>query len=167
VAGNKALEAKFPALRSSQYSVTSPKDPTYNCIAWAAGDDTMWWEPVSSPTPGGLGGYYWPDGLPRKVSFPNYILAFKRQGYRECPDGSLEDGWEKVALYVDSQGTPTHAARQLPDGHWASKLGRSQDIEHDVPEAVGGPSAYGTVQAFLRRTRKADRPHPSARNIRT
>jgi hypothetical protein len=70
-----------------------------------------------------------------------------------CNDGLFEIGFEKVAIYVDAGGTPTHMARQLESGAWTSKCGSLEDIEHYALEAVGGFGAreYGRVAAFLRR----------------
>jgi hypothetical protein len=42
------LESLFPNLRADPYAVTSPASTVYNCIAWAAGDNTRWWEPDPS-----------------------------------------------------------------------------------------------------------------------
>ena len=37
-----------------------------------------------------------------------------------CPvrELQLEPGFEKIALYADNSGKPTHAARQLDNGRW-------------------------------------------------
>jgi hypothetical protein len=72
-------------------------------------------------------------------------------GYVECENGSLEDEYEKVALY-GSTLFYSHAARQLPTGKWTSKLGRSEDIEHDTPEDVA-EGVYGEVQQCMKRRR--------------
>jgi hypothetical protein len=56
---------------------------------------------------------------------------------------------EKVALY-GSTFLYTHAARQLLNGKWTSKLGRSVDIEHDTPDDLAG-GVYGEVQQYMRR----------------
>lgn len=154
------LEAKLPALADAEYEITSPRDHTYNCIAWAAGDDEFWWEPGIA-----LGGYYWPEGLPNAPTVENYERAYKRQGYRACDSGEHEPGFEKVALYVNAEGTPTHAARQIEDGRWASKCGKLEDIVHSVPDGVGGDNSYGQVHMFLRRPVRASRPSPQARNL--
>jgi hypothetical protein len=61
----------------------------------------------------------------------------------------LELGFEKVALYGLAESY-THAARQLPDGRWTSKLGNEEDIEHDSPEAVAG-GLYGELVLFMKR----------------
>lgn len=139
-----ALEALFPSLRSARFDVTSPPDHRYNCIAHAATDATRWWEPVA------LGGYYWPPGVPRAMTLASYQAAFESLGYTRCVSGGLERGVERVAIYVDGQGTPTHAARQLPSGAWTSKLGKEVDIEHADPVSVAG-AHYGSVAVYLRR----------------
>ena len=74
---------------------------------------------------------------------------FGTLGYVPCPDGSLERGYEKVALFTDLQGKPTHAARQLPNGSWTSKLGTYEDISHGIYGLEG--SQYGDVAQYLKR----------------
>jgi hypothetical protein len=54
----------------------------------------------------------------------SFILAFGILGYSPCDDGTLEEGFEKVAIYVDESETPTHMAKQLPSGMWTSKCGQ-------------------------------------------
>ena len=76
--------------------------------------------------------------------------AFRVLGYEECDDGSLEDEYQKIALYADDSGTPTHAARQLADGAWTSKLGELADIVHATVDDVNGP-LYGAPVQFMRR----------------
>ena len=47
-------ESLFPDLARTGYQVTSPPDPVYNCIAWAAGRTDEWWWPD-------VGGFeFWP-----------------------------------------------------------------------------------------------------------
>ena len=75
--------------------------------------------------------------------------AFAAVGYAVCLNGELKAGVEKIVLYV-KEDRPTHAARQLPDGWWTSKLGQEADIEHDTPETVGG-GIYGEPNVFLSR----------------
>jgi hypothetical protein len=67
-----------------------------------------------------------------------------------CLCHALEVGFEKIALYATPDGEPTHAARQLLNGKWTSKLGRWQDIEHELDGLVG--ELYGTVRRILKRT---------------
>lgn len=132
----------FPRLAPDNNEITSPSTPRYNCIAWAAGDaERCWW-------PDADGVAYWPGGVPRAETVEAFVDAFRTLGYGPCDDGELEPGHEKVALFAHL-GLPTHAARQLPDGRWSSKLGRSVDIAHAL-DALDGP-LYGAAVLFLRR----------------
>jgi hypothetical protein len=132
----------FPSLASS-FEITSEKTPEYNCIAWAAEDNSRWWCPT--------GMSYWPPTAPRQETVDAFIAAFGTLGYSPCPDGNLEERVEKVVVYL-SNGVPTHMARQLPTGAWTSKLGQSWDIGHSSPEEVSG-SAYGLAVQYLSRPR--------------
>jgi hypothetical protein len=129
---------------------TSEATTEYNCIAWAAGEDDRWWWPV--------GPYYWPSTVPRVESIQAFTEAYGTLGYSVCQNGSAEPGLQKVAIYIDSRGIPTHAARQLMNGEWTSKLGREVDVRHDTPEALlqrPELQRYGAVGIYLKRTRSA------------
>lgn len=76
--------------------------------------------------------------------------AFRALSYEPCPDDSLEPGYQKIALFSDDFGTPLHAARQLPNGAWTSKLGGLEDIEHESVWDVSG-DRYGKPVLFMRR----------------
>lgn len=140
-----SIERLFPALAGNAYRITSPSTAGYNCIAWAAGDDSSWWE----PDPFGL--YAWPVSAAREYTLDAYVNAYASLGYVKCEDGRAEPGAEKVAIFVDATGRPTHAARQLPTGKWTSKLGQREDIEHDQLAGVAG-AQYGTVAQYLKRS---------------
>lgn len=139
------LERFFPKLAEAPYRVTSPPDENYNCVAWAAGSIETWWE----PDPTGL--YHWPPGVARELSIDAYIQAFRSLGYEPCSDMKLESGFEKVAIYAKG-ARPAHAARQLENGRWTSKLGEFEDIEHALEGLVG--DQYGDVVRILRRPAK-------------
>ncbi len=81
-----------------------------------------------------------------------FIAAFATLGYELCADARPETGVEKLALYADEHGLPTHVARQLPSGVWTSKLGASEDLEHKTLAALEG-ALYGKVVQRLRRRR--------------
>ena len=132
--------ADFPRLTDGNHRVTSPSNSDYNCVAWAADDTMNWWQP----------GVFWPiqAGL-EDFGIATLQAALVFLGYVPCPDGSEETGFEKVALYATGVFY-THAARQLPNGNWTSKLGREEDIEHDAPEDVGG-GIYGEPTVFMKR----------------
>jgi hypothetical protein len=133
----------FPGLRTEFFRRTSPSTPDYNCIAWAAEDALNWWEPDS------IGAYYWPADVPRVVSLEAFQKAYGTLGYHVCPDAAFEPGFEKVAVYASSTGEPTHAARQLPNGRWTSKLGQDVDIEHTLDGLIS--DVYGAPAVYLRR----------------
>jgi hypothetical protein len=141
--------ADFPWLGGGNYTETSPATRRYNCIAWGAGNDARWWWPDAR----NIG--YWPPNIPREETLDAFERAYALQGYAPCSNGDLEPGVEKVALYGLRVGTdivPRHAARQLENGWWTSKLGVCEDIEHDTPDALIGPG-YGAPVRFLRRPR--------------
>ncbi len=78
--------------------------------------------------------------------------AFEQLDYALCDSDSLEPGFEKAALYSDTDGLRTHAARQLADGGWVSKLGNLEDIVHRTLDALAGPEpAYGKVSCIMKR----------------
>ncbi|HEX4116364.1 MAG TPA: hypothetical protein VHY18_10880 [Solirubrobacteraceae bacterium] len=141
----KAIEAQLPRLEGSDYQITSCKDPNYNCFAWAAGDHTRVWSPVMLGS-----GVYWPPGIPALPSLSGVIQAYTITGFEVCDSPDLEGGYERIAIFADPTGEPRHAARQLPDGRWASKLGDHVDIEHVQLEVVGG-AWYGEPVAYMKR----------------
>lgn len=137
----------FPHLTEQNHRITSPASVDYNCIAWSAGDTERWWQP----------GIYWPVDVSRfDCGIGDLIEAFKTLGYEDCADGAHEPGAEKVALY-GSGFLYSHAARQLLNGKWTSKLGKSEDIEHDSPDDVAG-GIYGEVMHFMKRPAGATAP---------
>jgi len=85
---------------------------------------------------------------PRVETLEAFYRAIESIGYCRCPDGQLETGFEKVALYAVA-GQSKHAARQLTDGRWTSKLGRYLDIAHTLG-GLEGP-VYGQVAGYLKR----------------
>lgn len=143
---------EFPHLAADGCTITSPQSKFYNCIAWAAGrDDRNWW-PVNYG--------YWPRGVRRALSLDAFVEAFESLGYERCSGGALEAGYEKVVLYALND-EPTHAARQLPDGRWSSKLGKNHDVMHHTVRGVEGP-LYGRAVQYMRRPRTAHAPPPQA-----
>jgi hypothetical protein len=118
----------------------------YNCFAWAASESSRRWEPDQWFL------YYWPDGVPREYTTDAFIAAFQTVGYQVCNSGDLEDNTEKIAIYTNQFGRPTHAARQLENGNWTTKFGHLEDVEHINLVCLCGP-AYGNVQVFMKRAR--------------
>jgi hypothetical protein len=139
------VEAAFPGLVGTGADKTSDATPDYNCIAWAAEDDSNWWQ-AEDP----FNQYYWPPGVPRGPGVDALLIAFEQLGYSPCDHEDVEEGFEKVAIYIGPNGQPSHMARQLPDGRWTSKLGENVDISHDGVWDLEGP-VYGTRLRVLRR----------------
>jgi hypothetical protein len=137
-----SLEDVFPGLRGQPYQIKSPRDEKYNCIAFAAGDVHNWWWPDAA------GEDTWPTGAPLVETVEAFRDAFATLGYVVCDDERIEAGHEKVALFALA-GAPKHAARQLPNGRWVSKLGLGQDIEHALHDLTG--MVYGSVVVLMKR----------------
>jgi len=133
----------FPRLRGTQYTEMSPVDARYNCFAWAVGAINCRWDPCYP--------WFWPRGCPREVTISAFVQAFGTLGYEPCDYGRLETGYDKIVLYMN-KGEPTHAARQLRNGRWTSKLGKDVDIEHKVKDLEG--PRYGKIAMYFRRPRQ-------------
>ena len=143
--GYRNLAEWFPKLASTPHRTTSPYDPKYNCIAWAAGDSRRWWEPDEDED------CYWPLNVPREYSLDSYISAFESIGFTRCGTFDLEPGFEKVAIFANETG-PTHASKQLSDGRWSSKLGVFEDIEHELEALTGDDhEEYGQIVQILKK----------------
>ncbi|HEV3080765.1 MAG TPA: hypothetical protein VGY66_13335 [Gemmataceae bacterium] len=140
------IEAIFPKLRTSPYRVTSPRTKDYNCIAWAAGDVSRWWWPDDDTDNDAI---HWPPGIALEETVSAFVAAFATLGYSACANEAYEVGLEKIALFADATGLPTHAARQAPNGRWTCKLGFLEDIEHGLHDLDG--SMYGAVARILAR----------------
>jgi hypothetical protein len=135
----------FPRLTPDNHRLTSPESLIYNCIAWSVGDVEHWWQP----------GIFWPISVhPHDFGIGVLEEMFKALGYQDCEmDMNVEPGFEKVALFGYSLYY-THAARQLPNGKWTSKLGKGEDIEHDLPQDVGG-GVYGELVQIMKKPVRA------------
>ena len=145
---SEPFKTAFPRLAHSGSIITSDPDCQYNCIAWAAGERYRRWWPGQAT--------YWPSGLELSSSRNSFIAAYRTIGYSQCDDDRLEDGIQKIALYVivnrlDRLEKVTHAALQLPCGKWTSKLGDREDIVHPELNDLEGPE-YGKVACFLSRS---------------
>ena len=143
----KLQESLFPNLSKTGYKITSPESDEYNCIAWAAGENDLWRDPNPFYR------YYWPRRASRDASVGAFVDVFKTLGYETCPDDRLEPGFEKVAIYANTTGKPTHVARQLRSGAWTSKPGNLEDVEHTLEGLTN--SEYGDVVQILKRPAKA------------
>jgi hypothetical protein len=138
------IKVMFPKLADASFRVTSERDPAYNCIAWAAGVTHQRWWPLEGPSEA-----HWPEAAPRARTVEAFRAAFSTLGYADCSSDASKPGVERIALFADTNGEPTHAARQLPNGCWTSKLGKAEDIEHALRDLEG--DFYGTVVLLMMR----------------
>ena len=146
------LEQQFPKLRPGLYRLKSPRDPQYNCFAFAANDTQHIWEYTG---PGRLGGYFWPAEI-RGDSLADYLRVYELLGFQVCDTADLEPDIVKIAIYVDHDSLPCHVARQTRRGTWKSKLGiRGHDIEHASLELLEGDEQdeYGHVAKLMKKRR--------------
>ena len=148
------LEGQALNLVGTDYAITSGATDEYNCVAWVLRDIRNWWEP-------GLDGARWPPELGDDESLESFVACFARAGFIGCPGSDLEDGYEKIAIYV-RDGEFKHVAFQRTDGAWSSKLGPRNDIRHGELTWLDGMSpvvGYGEALLFMRRPREV---HPLA-----
>jgi hypothetical protein len=141
----------FPRLDKKNHFVISDRDTIYNCIAYVVGVTTIKWWPA---LPLFRSDVYWPLSVPSIETLDAFLKAFGTHGYVECENGDFIEATEKISIYTKDGtrgGKPTHAAKQLDEQNWASKLGDAYDICHKE-RAVGG-GIYGEIAAYMRRTK--------------
>lgn len=149
----KELVEIFPGLRGAKPKVTSPIDGNYNCAAWVIDDTSRWWEPFGIILPAPSPPYHWPPELPQDNSADTFVRFFELHGYERADDESIEDGYTKIAIYVQD-GEFRHVARQISENVWSSKIGGQEDIRHELRAVeTSGPYGYGTASIFMRRPR--------------
>ena len=97
----------------------------------------------------------WPDDVRNDESVEAFIAYFESIGYFLCDNPTLEEGFLKIALFVNDD-YPTHVSHQLSTGKWSSKMGyEGVDIEHDDLDCISGP-AYGVAAVFLKTLRTVE-----------
>lgn len=135
------LITAFPKLSSEEFEIVERASERYNCIAYAAGDTSKWWDHNRN--------HYWPAHAARSSSIESLKEVFVGLGFEQCHDSRAEEGYQKVALY-EKQGVWKHAAIQTPSGRWRSKMGKGPVIEHRSPESLSD-GQYGNVSFYMRR----------------
>ena len=138
----QALISAFPNLANEEFKIIGDPTDQYNCIAYAAGDSTKWWWPD--------GINYWPSWATLDNRMESLKEVFAGQGYEQCHNSTAEEGYQKVALYGFPGGFE-HAALQMPNGPWRSKMGQGPIIEHHSPESLSD-GMYGSPTIYMRRS---------------
>lgn len=100
---------------------------------------------------------YWPEGVEREETLSAFRKAYATKGFQVCADERFEDGYEKIAVYIDGLGKPQHAARQLIGEVWSSKLGEEYDIIHPFIHEWGIIGYHLRTAYFDFQTRKIER----------
>lgn len=138
-----AINNGFPKLKSTKHQVTSPRNPQYNCIAWAAHTTNCWWWPARDA--------FWPPGAPMTDNISSFHAAYNTLGFIPIEEAEIPNYREIIAL-MGNGTTVKHAMRLLPDGMWSSKLGKLFDISHEINSLEG--HEYGVVIGFMGKDHK-------------
>jgi hypothetical protein len=146
---------------AGRYKRTSNPTIDYNCLSWAVELIDTFLDPRGfSP------GYSWPIGVKREWSISGCRGVLESFGYtEECKDGSFEDGFAKIAVFVNENDVPTHFARQIEGEKWTSKLGDLIDIFHDDLDCVQCEKYGAAKYYYKKRGAKAVWP-PSKENLK-
>lgn len=146
------IKLAFPGLATDPvFRINSKVDVRYNCIAWSLFYSDRWVWPPSTFTD--LDGvlHFWPKEVPMTSELQAFIELYKEDGYEECKDSNHEEGYRKIAIYSNTlTGVCTHAARELRNGTWVSKLGQNHDIIHNDPYTLECKT-YGSVSVIMRK----------------
>ena len=139
------VNSEFPQLAGEGYEIVGSPTDRYNCIAYAAGDASRWWDHNEN--------HHWPGYVSRSNSMESLKQVFLRLEFQPCNDSRMEGGYQKAALY-EREGAWEHTAVQMPNGRWRSKMGRGPVIEHQSPQFLSS-YIYGEPTTYMRRATDA------------
>lgn len=137
------FQRDFPKLNARSYNPPhSAKDFNHNCLAFALGDLTNWWEP-----PVGYG-RYWPPGFPDDAKVTTVVAILRAHGFVVQRKRTAQIAEGSIAIFA--KGEEWEHFAKFSEGKWWSKLGDGHDIwHHTLQELEGG--LYGHVVMILRR----------------
>lgn len=135
------VERILPTLKGRDLSL-SPEDFNVNCLAFAVGDNTQWWEPPSGH------GTYWPQGFREDLSVQTVEEILKLHGFTVESDRAETPDTDAIAIYGE-RGEWTHFAK-FANGKWSSKLGELDDVEDIMLDDLEVPD-YGKCLKILKR----------------
>jgi len=133
------VEYDFPKLVGKKYGL-SPEDFGCNCLAFALGDQSNWWEPPKGA------GQYWPPGFPNDTTVETVEAIIRIHGFTvellptETPEG------DAIAVYAT--GNQWKHFAKFSHGEWSSKLGEGNDVSGISLEDLEMPM-YGKVVKIL------------------
>jgi len=139
------IEGWHPKLRGKNWKIIYSENKLldFNCIAFVLDVYDNWY---------GSSTEFWPyKTMSRSPKLENYIKYFSTFGYNICNNDSFENEFDKIAIYIDSDGNVTHASKQFQN-MWRSKLGESNIIEHKLEWLSGYDfDNYGDIGAIMKR----------------
>lgn len=152
------IEYWFPnAIPVEALEITSANDLCYNCVAWSLGIDSRWVQPYAEGGVQVAPWAVWPNAEDRGSAIEIYTKMYRGEGFVKAIKGVREPGFEKIAIYWDKTSKQfLHVARQMEDGSWTSKLGRSSDVKHAKPDTLGpagSPGGYGQLWGYMKRAK--------------
>jgi len=140
------VEIDFPALIGKDYEL-SDEDFNYNCLAYAVGDLSNWWEPPRQA------GRYWPAGFAEDTTVRTVESIVAVFGFTVEVDLLSIPETEAIAIYADGNDW-THFAR-FSNGCWSSKLGEGHDVQKVELKDLEG-HIYGNVTKVLSRPKRVE-----------
>ena len=120
------------------FIIPNTKDDNYNCVGYSLEINEF----VSHHI-----GRYWIDSIERSGSINNLIKVFEYFGF-ERSDSSVEEGYKKIVIY-GNRGFASHAAIQLDDIWYQSKMGEYEICKHKL-EAIEG-ILYGYPKVWMKK----------------
>lgn len=139
------IKMYWPSLNDEDFEFKSHFNPFYNCLAWAINVNTIFVTMNYFQKKHGLD----INNLDHSVNGYAKILE-EFYNYLSCENGEYEKGFEKILLYGDNNNLWTHAARQIKEEMWVSKLGSCENIEHKNIECLNG-NTYGEPKIFMKK----------------
>jgi hypothetical protein len=151
----------FPLLVFDPYfDVISEGSERYNCCAWAYQAGCVWmWPRVKGERETVGVQRFWPTGFAHDRCVLNFIEVFQHAGYQLCDEWEHEAGFQKIALYTYLDTIDcSHVAKEITEvitenvdiiGHWSSKMGQWNLIQHGSPYALDY-GVYGNVYCIMK-----------------
>lgn len=138
---NKEYYRKLFPLLTDYELIPNSESMEYNCISHTLNinNDISW--PFDNNN-------YWP--VSRNLTKESFDKFYEFHGFEKMNllDFSYDSKYIKVALYTN-KGIPTHAAIQVDEFFWESKIGELGIIKHDLFEIED--NVYGEVAQIYRK----------------
>jgi hypothetical protein len=138
---NKLFYKKLFPLLTNYDLIPNSESDSYNCISHTIHlkEDISW--PIDTR-------HYWPTK--RELTKESFDLFYEHHGFEKLSilDFTYNENYTKVVLYTNNN-IPTHAAIQIDNTYWESKIGRLGIIRHDLFEIEN--DVYGEITQIYRK----------------